>query len=382
MEMNDKEKFIAELYPAARKVAHETGMSWELILAQAAQETGWGQRQLAGTNNIFNIKAHGGWDGPTKTFNVWEIEGGKKVWRDEPFRVYESYEEALRDRVKFLQENPRYTRAGLFDEGTKGDLGKEAAALQKAGYATDPGYADSLVTVFNGPTMRRAIAHAQSLEGQAASVVRAPSAALSESTAGDVLKLNANGDTVARVQEMLSRAGYHDDQGNALVVDGHFGLRTQQAVLAFQQANGLTADGIVGPRTFDALAKAGQTTSLSDASHPNNAMYQQAVKGLEQLGPEAFSARRELENAAGTLVFDARVSGLTRVDRVVASSQGTGLFAVQGGLDDPTHQRAYVDKAQAISQPLEQSTRQLQQEGLNQAPQQEQEREQRRMMTI
>jgi len=50
--MNDKQQFIADLYPAARKVA---------------QETGWGQRQLQGTNNLFNIKAHGDWDGPVKT---------------------------------------------------------------------------------------------------------------------------------------------------------------------------------------------------------------------------------------------------------------------------------------------------------------------------
>ncbi|WP_454832996.1 XVIPCD domain-containing protein [Pseudoxanthomonas wuyuanensis] len=129
------------------------------------------------------------------------------------------------------------------------------------------------------------------------------------------------------------------------------------------------------------LSRAGQGPLLSDPAHPNNAMYQQAVKGLEQLGPQAFRSRQELENAAGTLVFDARVSGLTRIDHVVASTHGTGLFAVQGQIDDPAQNRAYVDKAQAVSQPVEQSTRQLQQENLDQLPQQ-QEREQRRMMMV
>jgi hypothetical protein len=118
--MSDQEKFIADLYPAAAKVSQETGMSKELILAQASEETGWGQHVLPGTNNIFNIKASPDWHGPTKTFNVWEIEGGKKVWKDQEFRVYGSAEEALRDRVKFLEGNPRYAKAGLFDEGTKG----------------------------------------------------------------------------------------------------------------------------------------------------------------------------------------------------------------------------------------------------------------------
>lgn len=381
--MNDKEKFIAELYPAARKVAQETGMSWELILAQAAQETGWGQRQLAGTNNIFNIKAHGGWDGPTKTFNVWEIEGGKKVWRDEPFRVYDSYEEALRDRVKFLQDNPRYARAGLFDEGTKGDLAKEAAALQKAGYATDPGYAGSLVRAFNGLTMQRAIAQAQALEGPS-DAVRVSTALphVTHSATEGLLRQGVIGEEVARLQEALIRGGYRDALGNTLAMDGNFGQRTREAVLAFQQANGLKADGVVGPQTLDALKAVGQTSSLSSPAHPNNAMYQQAVKGLEQLGPEVFRNRQELENAAGTLVFNARVSGLTRIDHVVASTQGTGLFAVQGRMDGPAQNRAYVDKTQAISQSLEQSTHQLQQENLNQTPQQEQEREQRRVMMV
>ena len=129
--MSDKENFIAGLYPAATKISQETGMSRELILAQAAQETGWGKHVLSGTNNIFNIKASGDWTGPTKTFNVWEIEGGKKVWKDQDFRVYDSVEETLRDRVKFLQENQRYAKAGLFDEGTKGNFEKEAAALQR-----------------------------------------------------------------------------------------------------------------------------------------------------------------------------------------------------------------------------------------------------------
>lgn len=139
---------------------------------------------------------------------------------------------------------------------------------------------------------------------------------------------------------------------------------------------------MVGPQTLDALKTAGQTLWLSSPAHPNNAMYRQAVKGLEQLGPETFRNRQELENAAGKLVVDARVCGLTRIDHVVVNTQGTGLFAVQGRMNDPAHHRAYVDKGQAISQPLELSTRQLQYENLNQVPQQEQEPEQRRMTMI
>ncbi len=126
---NSKIEFIKSLYCDAKAVSRDTGMSWELILAQAAQETGWGEKVLAGTHNIFNIKASGAWSGESKTFHVWEIVGGKKVWVDAPFRVYPDYGAALRDRVEFLKQNPRYTKAGLFDTGTVGTLKGEALSL-------------------------------------------------------------------------------------------------------------------------------------------------------------------------------------------------------------------------------------------------------------
>jgi flagellar protein FlgJ len=153
--------FIKELYCPARQVADETGCSWQLILAQAAQETGWGEKILAGTNNIFNIKASPDWNGDVKTFNVWEIVAGNKIWVNAPFRVYASILDSLRDRQKFLEDNKRYRRAGLQDEDVKGDLVKEAQALQRAGYATDPSYAAKLQEVFDGKTMQSAIAEAK-----------------------------------------------------------------------------------------------------------------------------------------------------------------------------------------------------------------------------
>jgi len=153
--------FIKQLYCPARAMAAETGCSWELILAQAAQETGWGEKVLPGTNNIFNIKASAGWDGESKVFHVWEKVGGKKVWVDAPFRVYPNVLASLKDRAQFLKSNPIYTKAGLFDKDTVGDFAKEAAALKEAGYATDENYVQALKKVWNGRTMRRAVAAAQ-----------------------------------------------------------------------------------------------------------------------------------------------------------------------------------------------------------------------------
>lgn len=154
---NPKEQFIADLYPAARKIGQETGMSWELTLAQAARETGWGEKVLPGTHNIFSIKADAGWQGDSKEFRVPEFINGKWVQQDASFRAYPSIEDALGDRVGFLRDNPRYAGAGLFDEGTRGNLEREAEALQRAGYATDPQYVRQLAAIFEGPTMQRGI---------------------------------------------------------------------------------------------------------------------------------------------------------------------------------------------------------------------------------
>ncbi|MGH8082812.1 MAG: XVIPCD domain-containing protein [Lysobacter sp.] len=368
--MGNKEEFIANLYPAAMRVSKQTGMSAELILAQAALETGWGEKVLPGTNNIFNIKDSKGWDGPTKTFNVWEIEGGKKVWKDQDFRVYGSIDEALTDRVKFLKENGRYTKAGLFEEGTLGNLEKEAKALQKAGYATDPGYAKQLGEVFNGPTMRRGIALANGRDHgghdqpdhKPAHTPAAPAKPV-DAMADGKLKLGEEGKSVTALQERLNELGFRDAKGHPLKPDGDFGANTKHAVEAFQRAHGLNDDGVAGPKTLDALKKANPTALLSDPANRDNGMYKQALEGLEKLGPQAgFKNREELERAAGTLTYEARVSGLNKIDHVSLSANGSGLFAVQGELNDPASHRVHADKAQAAGQSLERSSQQLQQD--------------------
>jgi flagellum-specific peptidoglycan hydrolase FlgJ len=153
----NKSEWIQSIATAARNASSTTGMSFELMLAQAAQETGWGQKILPGTNNIFNIKADSSWTGAVKTFQVPEFINGQWITVSADFRVYPTIEQAFVDRVSFLQSNPRYVNAGLFNPGVLGDLKAEATALQAAGYATDPSYANNLVAVFAGPTMQSAL---------------------------------------------------------------------------------------------------------------------------------------------------------------------------------------------------------------------------------
>lgn len=140
----DSKQFLAQLALPARVASEQSGIPHHLILAQAALESGWGQRQIRRENgepsyNLFGVKASGGWKGPVTEITTTEFEHGEAKKVKAKFRVYGSYLEALSDYVGLLTRNPRYaavTSASTAEQG--------AQALQNAGYATDPQYARKL----------------------------------------------------------------------------------------------------------------------------------------------------------------------------------------------------------------------------------------------
>lgn len=152
------ERFVAEIWPLAKQAAQQLGVDPKTLVAQAALETGWGRRQIrtgdgASANNLFGIKATG-WSGERARNLTTEYVGGEPRRESAQFRVYGSMAESFADYVRLLSGNPRYAealRAG-------GDGRRFAQALQKAGYATDPHYADKLIAIAEGPTLKRALA--------------------------------------------------------------------------------------------------------------------------------------------------------------------------------------------------------------------------------
>lgn len=99
------------------------------------------------------------------------------------------------------------------------------------------------------------------------------------------LSLGSSGETVRQLQQALKDKGY--DPGE---IDGIFGSRTKQAVLAFQKDNGLAADGIAGPKTLSALGiQASNTNSSSDIYLLARAVYGEA-RGEVYLGKVAVAA--------------------------------------------------------------------------------------------
>ncbi|ATS53069.1 peptidoglycan-binding protein [Xanthomonas citri pv. fuscans CFBP 6996] len=204
-----------------------------------------------------------------------------------------------------------------------------------------------------------------------------PSQAHAAADAPSVLRDNARGAEVRTLQQTLQQLGYKDAGGNELKADGAYGQRTSDAVKAFQRAHGLQDDGVAGRDTQAALKQAEKTPLLSEKTNPDHPLFNQAVNKLEQLGPNAFANRQQLVNAAGHMTFEAKVSGMQRIDMVAQSKDGNGLFAVQGQPTDPAHQRIYTEKATAAERPLEQSSNAVRQEAQTQTQVQDQHEQQR-----
>jgi flagellar protein FlgJ len=136
--------FIQDLWPVAQKVAAKLGVSPEVLIAQAALETGWGKKMpdgLQGSSmNLFGIKADPAWKGQKVSVPTLEYREHVAVREQASFRAYDSTERSMEDYAAFLQNNPRYETALKH----AGDPPRFLRELQDAGYATDPRYAEKI----------------------------------------------------------------------------------------------------------------------------------------------------------------------------------------------------------------------------------------------
>lgn len=138
----NRSNFVDELMPLARSAGQKLRVSAEVLLAQAALETGWGEHLIvtgngSSSHNLFGIKAHRGWQGETAEVTTHEYIGSRKVNVIAHFRAYESLQESFEDYVSFIMENPRYAAARDHQNASS----SYPELLQQAGYATDPRYA-------------------------------------------------------------------------------------------------------------------------------------------------------------------------------------------------------------------------------------------------
>jgi len=152
------ETFVRELWPHAQRAARDLGTRPELLLAQAALETGWGQHVIRGTDgnnsfNLFGIKADARWQGERALTETIEFEDGVMRKQHATFRAYASPADSFADYADFLQSNPRYREA----LNRAADAPSFARALAEAGYATDPDYSEKINRIMDGERLRDAL---------------------------------------------------------------------------------------------------------------------------------------------------------------------------------------------------------------------------------
>lgn len=144
------QEFVDRVTADAKAAEASTGIPAAFMISQAALETGWGKKEIKmadGSNsfNLFGIKAGSNWKGPTTEITTTEFINGKATKVKASFRAYSSYEEAFSDYARLMKESPRYQNVVASGSSAHGF----ANSLQKAGYATDPQYAEKLGRVIN-----------------------------------------------------------------------------------------------------------------------------------------------------------------------------------------------------------------------------------------
>ncbi|MBI5780551.1 MAG: flagellar assembly peptidoglycan hydrolase FlgJ [Rhodocyclales bacterium] len=150
-------RFVQDTLPQAKRAAAQLGVPAEFLVAQAALESGWGEAVITrpdgrSSHNLFNIKAGSSWSGPTVTLPVTEYDNGRAVTENARFRVYPSYAAAFDDYVRLIRDNERY--ADVPGSRTPREF---ASALVRGGYATDPRYADKIVSILQDRRFRAAL---------------------------------------------------------------------------------------------------------------------------------------------------------------------------------------------------------------------------------
>jgi hypothetical protein len=234
--MQARLQWVADMLTAAGGVAARIGVSPEAIVAQAAQETGWGETKQ-GRFGLFGEKAGANWTGlkvlcPTRE---WDATTETYTYEEDWFRDFGSLQECLEEHFDFLN-TPHWHQAGVWDR-----LGDEHffAALKKGGYATDPNYVANCIAV-EDTVSDYYVPHL--------SAVGRPL----PPHAARILHIGVPpGDDVKLVQDTLRVLGFY--HGN---IDGDFGRLTRDAVRAAQEAKHIEVDGVVGDETRGALGLA------------------------------------------------------------------------------------------------------------------------------
>jgi flagellar protein FlgJ len=151
-------QFVEQVLPTIQRAARMLGVNPLGLLAQAALETGWGQRMPRTADgrlslNLFGVKAGDEWNGARAVAETVEFNGGLATQRRTAFRAYASIGESVSDFANLLSNSPRYRDA----IAAGGNVQAYVDGIARSGYATDPAYGNKLNEILNGSTLRAAL---------------------------------------------------------------------------------------------------------------------------------------------------------------------------------------------------------------------------------
>jgi flagellum-specific peptidoglycan hydrolase FlgJ len=134
-----QQAFINEVAPGAMATQGRYGIPASVTIAQAINESGWGQSLLAmQDNNLFGIKGTG--PAGSDSLPTQEYLNGQWVTTTAPFRVYHDFAESINDHGQLLATSGYYTQA----MAERNDPNSFAQALTGV-YATNPEYGTDLI---------------------------------------------------------------------------------------------------------------------------------------------------------------------------------------------------------------------------------------------
>lgn len=145
--MSDKLAFVKKIAVFAIADMKNTFIPSSLIIAQAALESAWGTSGLTKKgNNLFGIKGKG--PAGSCTMPTTEYVNGKAVKVNAAFRAYNNWGESIADHTKLILGGVSWNK-NLYKKVIGVDGKTAAREIQKAGYATDPKYADKLIAIMD-----------------------------------------------------------------------------------------------------------------------------------------------------------------------------------------------------------------------------------------
>ena len=216
--------FIAKIAPLIQKEATLRGYkSCAAVVAQAIIEGAAGTSALAAKyNNHFGLKAGSAWMKAGKpAVNMKtkeEYTPGKLVSINDYFRAYANMEDGVKGYYDFIS-TARYANLK-----TAADYKTYATFLKNDGYATSSSYINTLCNT----------------------VVKY-NLTMYDKGSMPTLRVGSTGEAVRNLQQILTYMGY------TLKIDGIFGAKTKEAVMAFQASQDIGVDGIVGAQTWSKL---------------------------------------------------------------------------------------------------------------------------------